>query len=169
MRLEDLLFIEGWSWQKDLRPLTLKPGESELLLRMDKNKGFFFGAVAGFTGSGDAKYASLTVNIDDTLYMPLYPYGLALLGLDMWTPYGIVLLKYDNVGKNYVVAETPNYLIPIRRKLEIRVDYPRTVTTWFGQHTNTDTITVYVAYVYIIITDEKRFKKTYREFVSGIT
>ena len=163
MRLEDLLFLEGWDWEGDVRRIVLRPGEKKVLVDARGGKGFFFGAVAAFTGGDDARFAYLLVNCDDTFYMPLYPYGLNLLGLDKWLPYGIVLLKYDTLADVYIVAHSPSYMVPFRRKLEVTVGYPERVMMWFGEHVNKATITAYVAYLYIRITDEERFKKSYRE------
>ena len=167
MRLEDLLFLEGWDWQGGIKVYKLSPGDKKTVIKVTDKKGYFYGAVAAFGGHDDAKYAYLLVNIDDTFYMPLFPYGLRLLGLDIWTPYGTVLLKYDTVADVYIVAEIPNYLIPIREKFEVTVGFPKTVETWFGKHTNTATITNYTAYLYVLVTDEERFKRTYKEFVAG--
>ncbi|RLG85013.1 MAG: hypothetical protein DRO39_06630 [Thermoprotei archaeon] len=163
MRLEDLLFLEGWDWEGDVKRLGLRPGEKKTLVDVRNRKGFFFGAVAAFTGGDDARYAYLLVNCDDTFYMPLYPYGLRLLGLDTWIPYGVVLLKYDTVADVYIVAHSPGYMIPYRQKLEITVGYPERVRTWFGEHVNEKAVTAYVAYLYIRIVDEGAFRRSYRE------
>ena len=166
MRLEDFLFLEGWEWQGDIKKYQLKPGDEISIVSTRDKKGYFYGALAAFGGHDDAKYAYLLVNIDDTFYMPLYPYGLAVLGVDMWTPYGTMLLKYDTVADVYIVAEIPGYLIPIRNKLEIKIGYPKVVDTIFGKHVNTATITAYALYLYILIIDEELFKKSYKELMT---
>jgi len=163
LRLEDLLFLEGWDWEGDVKMIELRPGEKKKLVDVKDGKGFFFGAVAGFTGGGDAKYAYLLVNCDDTFYMPLYPYGLNLLSLKEWIPYGIVLLKYDTLANIYIVAHSPNYMVPYRKKLEITIGYPEKVRMWFGEHVNEDTLTAYAGYLYIRIINEDKFRESYRE------
>jgi len=163
MRLEDLLFLEGWDWEGDVKRFSLKPGDKKVIVDIRDKKGYFFGAIAGFTGHGDARYAYLLINCDDTFYMPLFPYGLNILSVDQWTPYGVLLLRYDTIANLYVVAHTPGFLVPYRRKLEITIGYPERVMTWFGEHTNRAEITAYIAYLYIMIIDEERFKKSYRK------
>ena len=167
MRIEDLLFLDGWTWVGDIRSYTLNPGDEKVIVSLKGRKGYFYGAVAAFSGHDDARFGYLEVNIDDTFISPLYPYGMRLIGLDVWTPFGSFLLKYDTVADIYIVADIPNYLIPIRKKLEIKLGYPANVDTWFGTHKNTAQINAYVLYLYLVITDEKAFEKSYREFYFG--
>jgi len=163
MRIEDLLLLEGWDWKGEVKKYeNVEPG-TEMDVAKYRGKGYFYGALAVFAGSSDARYAGMLVNIDNTFYMPLYPYGLRVMGLDMWTPYGTFVLKYDTVANIYIVAEIPGYLIPIKEKMDIKIVYPETTITIWGEHTNTDPITVYVLYLYVQIYDEDAFKRSIRE------
>jgi len=162
MRLEDLYFARGWDWRGDFRVYTLSPGDTVEVVK-HRGRGFFYGAIATFAGHDDARYAALIVNIDGTFVMPLYPYGLRVMNVDQWTPYGLLLLKYDTTLNIYAVAEIPGYLVPIRESFEIKLAYPRSVKTIWGEHTNTRDITAYIAYLYIHVYDEEEFKRSMAE------
>ncbi len=74
------------------------------------------------------------------------------------------MLKYDTLADIYIVAHSPSYMIPYRKKLEITVGYPERVMTWFGEHANKKAITAYVAYLYIRIIDEERFRELHEKY-----
>jgi len=168
VRLEDLYFAEGWEWRGDFRRYELSPGDSEVVIR-HRGRGFFYGAIAAFTGNDDARYGAMVIDVDGTFVMPLYPYGLNAMGIDQWTPYGLMLLKFDSVSDIYAVAEIPSYLIPIRHRLEIKLVYPRSVTTIWGNHINKKDIVVYIAYLYIHVYDEGAFKRSLAEVYGAVT
>ena len=164
MRLEDLVLLEGWEWKGEIKSFSnIKPGDEITIVDIEKKKGLFFGAAAAFFGHGDAKYAYMLINIDDTFYIPLYPYGVNLLNMDKWTPYGVMVLRYDTLGNSYVVADIPGYLIPIRNKFQLKVGLPKKVVAWFGEYSPSHTIGAYVLYLYAYIYDEDAFRKSLRE------
>jgi len=162
---ELLPLLRGWMYQYVEKTSTLTLGR-EATIDTVEAKGWLLTAAAFLSGSRDAKYVRIHVEIDgpDRAYpIDFSLQGLKEFGVNQPINYGAFLLRYSDEEKKYAGAITPSKPMPIAKKLEVKLIPPQAPI----EETTALPISYHCAYALAKVIDEEEFKRSLRELLKG--
>jgi len=162
MLWESLPLVDGWDYlKKDVKRMVVQPGlanEAEILSRVMNGWG------VNITVLMDSPYATLKVKEDYVEY-EISPYVLWLTGLHREYP-GFWLSRFDPTNSLYQINYHPNPPYCFHGVLEIHLMAADTHPVT-GAPITTPCIVSGGQVVYVEITDDELFRKTFLKLVKG--
>lgn len=165
MIYELLPLLEGWGWLYNEDSGTLSLGTAKTLFTI-KAPGYFVAASCHLSGSRDAKYVHIRVDMDREVRpftIDFTPFGLYAFGSLLPIPFGAYVSKWDDENKYYTGSIVPNRPVPYKYSFEIRLIPPSKPQ----EEVEEKTIKYHAAYVIIYIHDISAFNRSLNKVMRG--